>query len=222
LGINATYSVVALKAGDGWNAFRGEASPVVIAVEGERMDVAFGTPPQESARGNEILLPVLMNEPQAPEGSSQPDAKDEKKQDKEEQKQDKDKEEKENKKPEKWNSVDWGSLEWGDVDWQNFDWEKVDWEHLDWGAFGWITFGRDGEEQAEAVRAFVEDVKQCKDRGWETLGFNDAGDCVAYYVQEHMPTDLNWNDLDWGRSWNRGDGNDWRSGRNRWDHRGDD
>ena len=46
LGINATYSVVALKAGDGWNAFRGEASPVVIAVEGARLDVAFGTPPQ--------------------------------------------------------------------------------------------------------------------------------------------------------------------------------
>jgi hypothetical protein len=184
VGINGSYSVVALKAGDGWEYFQGEASPVVIGLGGERINIVFGTAPQENSPedslGDEILLPVLFNQPALQnnggnrnQGNNNKDGKDEKKESKKE---------------------NWSEVNWADFDWNQIEWEKVDWEHLDWGAFGW------SDERVEALRAFVEDVKGCKGKGWQEMGFHDAGACVAYYVQAHTPSDVNWDDFEWGRN----------------------
>lgn len=189
LGINGTYSVIALKAGDGWESFQGEASPVVIGLEGERINIAFGTAPQQTPQddspGNEILLPVLLNQPVPQNNGNKEQEKEKRKEEKEEKKE---------KKNENWRSVDWGDVDWRDFDWGSMDWEKVDWEHLDWGAFSW------SDERIEAIRAFVEDVKGCKNKGWKEKGFHDAGTCVAYYVQAHTPDGMNWDDADWERN----------------------
>jgi hypothetical protein len=193
LGINATYSVVALKAGDGWSNFQGEASPVVIGVEDERINIAFGTAPQDNVDGNSVLLPVLLNEPQdKPQDKPQAISKNNN---------NKEKKEPKNQRI----AVDWGDVNLANFDWESFDWDKVDWEHIDWEAFGW-----GGDERAEVVRAFVDDVKQCQEKGWEEMGFHDAGACVAYYAKEHTPAHLapahlDWNVFEWGNSWNDDD-----------------
>lgn len=212
LGINASYNAITLKAGDGWSHFEGEAMPVVIGVEGERMNVAFGAAPQE----NVVLLPVLLNgeAPQTPQNEADKN-EDDNKDDKKEKKQEEKEKRKEEKKEEKQN--EWRGVAWGDIDWASFDWSKVDWEHLNWGVFAWH-----GPERAEEIRAFVADVQQCKDDGWQAAGFNNAGDCVAYYVEAHTPEDFDWDDFDWDNfSWNGADWNnfewnrDWNNGNGR-------
>ena len=249
LGVNATYSVVALKAGDGWHDFLGEASPVVIGVAGENLDIAFGTAPQDDAPlDNAILLPVLFNEPQvAPQDATDDNKDQDKKADKKAKKAQEDKDKKDQPDEQKeqasrdpgrtgdWANLDWSDVDWEDFDWEKIDWEKVDWEHLDWAAFGW----RDVSE--DALRAFVEDVKGCKKRGWQDEGFKNQGQCVAYYVAAHSPLMPGWDHGDWDnggwrRTWNRDDDrenyrdNDRDDNRNDdhdddhddWDHRDDD
>jgi hypothetical protein len=232
LGIHKSYSGVALKAGDGWSDFRGEASPVVINVEGERIAIAFGALPQGETLDsdgfgndnfdNEVLLPVVFNEPQvSTQKNKQNDNKANKNRNKDKQvdntrNEDKNDDRNRDKKDDgPWRAVEWDDLNWAGIDWENIDWDKVDWDFIDWGAFGWP----DG--RAEAVRAFVEDVEQCENGSWEEMGFSNAGNCVAYYVQQHTPSDLEWKDLNWEnsewvRSWyDRKDRNrrDWRDGR---------
>jgi hypothetical protein len=223
LGVNATYNGVALKAGDGWSHFQGEASPIMIGVEGERIDVAFGTAPQNSspddALTNEVLLPALMNNAQ-PAQTPQNENQDGKKPDKSNKSNKPDKSGKQEKKEEKaadkaekadqksdqksdnvadWQVVDWDNINWEDIDWENFDWDKVDWAHLNWG-----TLGGGNSAHAEEIRAFVDDVKKCKNKGWDELGFSNAGQCVAYYAKAHTPLNLQWGDLNPGRNWNNG------------------
>lgn len=60
---------------------------------------------------------------------------------------------------------------------------------------------------ADAIQAFVEDVKQCKDDGWEEMGFISPGLCVAYYAEAHAPSNVEWSHRDWARGW---DNDDWR------------
>jgi len=219
LGVNAAYGVIALKAGAGWSYFQGEASPVVIGVEGDKIDIAFATAPHDNAHGEEVLLPVLMNQaptPEAPQnhGHSKKQNKDKKKLEKPTATPQVEQEVEQTEKKFDWRATDWATAHWGAFDWQNFDWDKVDWEHLDWGAFGW-----GGSEHAEAIRAFVADVQQCKENGWQTLGFHGAGDCVAYYIKAHTPADLDWSKFGWGRNWmNQDDHNR----RNDLSHHGDD
>jgi hypothetical protein len=210
LGIHESYSAVVLKAGDGWNYFQGEASPVVIVVEGERIEVAFGAAPQDGSQDNQVLLPVVFNEPQVSPQNENSRNKDKEKSAKNGKEQGKKDDKKENGR---WRAVEWDDLRWGDFDWSSIDWEKIDWAFLDWEAFGWP------DAQADEIRAFVEDVKQCKNKGWQEMGFNRPGDCVAYYVQAHTPAghewenlnwdDLNWNNYEWGRVWNNRDDRKW-------------
>lgn len=225
LGIHDRYSVVALKAGDGWSRFEGEASPVVIGVAGERISIAFGTAPEQTPQENEVLLPVVFNEPVVNEPQASPQGENDgknqnkgnKKKDKEKDKDNKDKDKakegKNDKKPENdWRSVNWNDVDWDSLDWDSLDWEKVDWEKLDWAAFGWFGAGR-----SELIRAFVKDVKACQGKGWDKKGFSTPGLCVAYYVKEHTPAginwrDLNWRDAGWGRdSWDDGNRNGHRN-----------
>ncbi len=218
LGINAAYSVVALKAGDGWSSFQGEASPVLIGVEGERIAIAFGTASQddpEQSAGNAVLLPILLNESPALEAKQQADDADKKGGDKKEKDKKSDTEKLKDDKKNRLDVVDWGEVNWNDIDWASFDWEKVDWEQIDWSALGWS-----GDEHAEIVRAFVDDVKQCKDRGWKEKGFNNARDCVATYIQEHTPAEFDWTNLTWGRNGNSSDHEDWRGVYSRHGRRG--
>jgi hypothetical protein len=190
LGMSASTSAVILKAGDGWSDFEGEASPVVIGVEGERARLAFSV----EMEPNSVLLPVVYQEPeQSPQAQDKKDNKNKDNKDKA----------KEEKKNNAWRAVEWGEINWDDFNWEDFEWDKVDWEHLDWGAFGWSTFGWNGdrEKRTEAVRAFVADVKQCKKGGWEEMGFKNQGECVAYYAQEFTPSGFGW-----GLDWNDRDG----------------
>ena len=210
LGINRTYSTVALKAGDGWDHFVGEASPVAIGVEGERINIAFGDAPQ----GNQVLLPVLLNESppsnpsgQEPQGSD--DGNRDKNNDKNRDNKDKDKkvdpdkakDEKKQDRQVDWGNLDWANVDWGAFDWESLDWAKVDWENIDWSAFGWP------EARSGAMQAFIEDVKQCKDNGWREMGFITPGLCVAYFAKAHALSDAEWSHRDWGRGW---DNDDWR------------
>lgn len=210
LGIHEPYSAVALKAGDGWSYFQGEASPVVIRTTEERIEVAFGAAPQDSQPNqplnNEVLLPVVFNEPQdEPRGNSE---KDNGEKDKEK---NKDKADKDKKQKPRGNGAEWESFTWFGFDWDSIEWEKVDWEHLDWAAFGWSN------KRTEKLRAFIKDVKLCDHDGWREQGFDRAGACVRHYIELHTPSDLDWNDLDWkdfnwyAFSWDRvgGDNGDW-------------
>lgn len=217
LGINDSYTAVVLKAGDGWSNFVGEASPVVIGVEGERLSMAFGTlpqlvqekpvqevPAQAESGGNEILLPVLLNEsptPAIPEAQSiehpQPDQL-----------------QPDDKPTMDWHNVDWKNVDWENFDWDQVDWNKLDWEHLDWNALLWgginlngfVDVGVNGED----VRSFIADARQCKDRGWQSLGFDDAGSCVAHFVEQHIPANVEWNSWGVRRPWNER-GNRWNN-----------
>jgi hypothetical protein len=229
LGVNATYSVVALKAGDGWRDFMGEASPVAISVEGERYDVAFGAPPEN----NEILLPVVFNEPQGvPQVENDGNSgnnKDKPKKNQEKAKQDKAKPDKDNNEErnveenERRNNVNWEDVNWDDFDWEGVNWDEVKWDEIDWQHFGW---------RADAIRAFVDDVKACKKQGWQDGGFKNQGQCVAYYVSAHSPAYLvwnrGWNSEGWERNWgnheddDRGDDDNHRDDNNRDDNNRDD
>jgi hypothetical protein len=212
LGVHADYSVILLKAGDGWSNFQGEASPVVLSIEGERSRLAFGTVAEQNA----VLLPVVYQEPTQTPTPNVDDKKNGEKEKPEKEKPEKEKEKKEKeekeKEVEKDRTFELGSFNWADFDWENFDWDKVDWEHLDWSAFG---IDASNNERAEALRAFIADVEQCKEGGWEEMNFHSPGACVAYYIQQHTPDDLRW-DFNWGdRDWSEFDWNDSKwNGRN--------
>lgn len=229
MGIHADYSALVLKAGDGWSDFLGEASSIVMGVEGEQAQLAFGTEIIDTeiidieAEPDEVLLPVLYQEPEA---SSQ--------EEKEEQAQP-------DKRERDWRDVDWENYSVDDIDWEKLDWEQIEWDQIEWGnldwgnidwdffdIFGWSSLGRyeSRKERIEALKAFVDDVRQCKNGGWEEMGFDRQGECVAYYAQEHSPSDfdpstLRWGDFEWGRSWRDRDSRnnrydrDWRGGSDR-------
>lgn len=198
LGVNAAYSVMVLKAGAGWSRFQGEATPVVIGVEGDKIDIAFASTPHDPSPANEVLLPVLLNQAPIVPPSAQDEPNRGHKEDKKEdnKQQDKGKQQDKDDKKFDWRATDWAATGWAGFDWQHFDWSKVDWASLDWGALGW-----DDSAHADVVRAFVNDVQTCKDNGWQSAGFYSAGDCVAYYIKVHAPADFDWRKFGWARVW---------------------
>lgn len=205
LGIHSDYGAVVLKAGSGWNYFQGEASPIVVALGSEPMLLAFApdtTPVNEPINepvneSGEVLLPVVDQDAESGEqlnnGANNGDGEDDGNNgsgndDKDDQKPEKEKKPKHNRQD---------NFDWSSVDWEHFNWDSVDWESVDWSKVDWYG---DPEETAAAIRAFVADVEQCKDDGWQEMGFDDPGECVAYYIEAHIPSDLQWER-------NRGDNN---------------
>jgi hypothetical protein len=192
LGVHSDYGAVVLKVGAGWSYFQGEASPVVVSLGSDPMTLTFA--PELEIEPNEVLLPVAYQDDESDQpsnnGNNNDDKKDKKPKDQEPEKE----------KKSKHNGQQ--SFNWGRVGWENFNWDDVDWDHVDWSTLEWdnLEWRGDSNERAKAIKAFVADVEQCKDKGWEETGFNNQGECVAYYVQEHTPSSF-----DWGR--NRGDDN---------------
>ena len=232
LGVHPDYSAVVLKAGPNWSNFQGEASPVSFSVDGAQTLLGFDVAPEST----QVLMPVVYQEPvqaSQPENATpqeQPeDTSEEGNQGGDEQGDDQSKDEEKQRKKDKkskeekaWEKIDWDDLDWDDFDGSGFNWTKVDWEYIDWEnlARRGLTWKNEDLGSEEAIRLFIADVEQCSDDRWEDIGFDNRGECVAYYIELHISLDFDWGEwYQWGDLGNTDWGNfDWSN--SRWDNNG--